>query len=129
MVVGVGIDMVEVERLKRALENPKSGRKFRDRVYTEKEIEYCEGKKRGKYESYAGRFAAKEATMKALGSGWGSRVTWLDIETLPALGGKPEVCLYHKTSEFARELGVQHLSVSITHTKNLAMAYVGDHYE
>ena len=129
MVVGVGIDMVEVERLKRALENPKSGRKFRDRVYTEKEIEYCEGKKRGKYESYAGRFAAKEATMKALGSGWGSRVTWLDIETLPALGGKPEVCLYHKTSEFARELGVQHLSVSITHTKNLAMAYVVAHKE
>ncbi|MEE9145256.1 MAG: holo-ACP synthase [Candidatus Binatia bacterium] len=129
MVVGVGIDMVEVERLKRALENPKSGRKFRDRVYTEKEIEYCEGKKRGKYESYAGRFAAKEATMKALGSGWGSRVTWLDIETLPALGGKPEVCLYHKTSEFARELGVQHLSVSITHTKNLAMACVVAHKE
>ncbi len=127
MVVGVGIDMVEVERLKRALGNPKSGRKFRDRVYTEKEIEYCEGKKRGKYESYAGRFAAKEATMKALGSGWGSRVTWLDIETLPAPGGKPEVCLYHKTSEFARELGVQHLSVSITHTKYLAMACVIAH--
>jgi len=129
MVVGVGIDMVEVERLKRALENPKSGRKFRDRVYTEKEIEYCEGKKRGKYESYAGRFAAKEATMKALGSGWGSRVTWLDIETLPTPGGKPEVFLYKKTSEFARELGVQHLSVSITHTKNLAMACVIAHKE
>lgn len=114
--------MVKVARIKRALGDRKIGRRFRDRVYTEKEIQYCEGKRRGKYESYAGRFAAKEAVMKALGRGWGSKVSWLDIEVLPAPGGKPQVCLRNKTSAFARELGVQRLSVSITHTRHYAMA-------
>ncbi|MFQ5904686.1 MAG: holo-ACP synthase [Candidatus Binatia bacterium] len=122
MVVGVGVDIVEVARIKRALGNRRIGRRFRDRVYTEKEIQYCEGKRRGKYESYAGRFAAKEAVMKALGKGWGSKVSWLDIEVLPAPGGKPQVYLRNKTSAFARELGVQRLSVSITHTRHYAMA-------
>ncbi|MEK7783459.1 MAG: holo-ACP synthase, partial [Candidatus Binatota bacterium] len=108
----------------RALEDAKVGRRFRDRVYTEKEIDYCEGKGRGKYESYAGRFAAKEAVMKALGRGWGSKVGWLDIEVLPTLGGKPEIYLRNKTSIYAQELGIQSFSLSIAHTKQLAVAYV-----
>lgn len=116
--------MVEVSRIKRALEDDKIGRRFRNRVYTEREIEYCEGKQRGKYESYAGRFAAKEAIMKALGKGWGSQVSWLDIEILPSLGGRPEVCLRNKTSELARALGMRQISLSITHTGHHAMAYV-----
>lgn len=124
MIVSVGVDLVEVARVQRTLENAKVGRRFRDRVYTEKEIEYCEGKGRGKYESYAGRFAAKEAVMKALGRGWGSKVGWLDIEVLSTLGGKPEVYLRNKTSIFARELGIQSFSLSIAHTKQLAVAYV-----
>ena len=124
MIVGVGIDMVEVERIMRALKDTRIGRRFRDRVYTEKEIEYCEGKQRGKYESYAGRFAAKEAVMKALGRGWGSKVGWLDIEVLSSPGGKPEVYLRNKTSIYAQELGIQSFSLSITHTKQLAMAFV-----
>ncbi len=122
MVIGVGVDMVEVARIRGALDNPKIGRRFRKRVYTEKEIEYCEMKRRGKYESYAGRFAAKEAVMKTLGRGWGSKVSWLDIEVLPAPGGKPEVYLRNKTSTFARKLGIQRLTVSITHTRRYAMA-------
>lgn len=124
MVVSVGIDMVEVVRIRRALENSRTGRRFRDRVYTEKEIQYCEKKRRGKYESYAGRFAAKEAVMKALGRGWGSKVSWLDIEVLSAPGGKPEVHLRNKTSSFARELTIRHLFLSITHTERYAMAYI-----
>lgn len=123
MVVGVGVDMVEVARIQRALEEPKTGRRFRERVYTEKEIQYCERRQR-KYESYAGRFAAKEAVMKALGRGWGSKVGWLDIEILPAPGGKPEIYLHDKTSSFAQKLGIQRFSLSITHTEQYAMAYV-----
>jgi len=124
MIISVGVDLVEVTRIQRALEDPKIGRRFCGRVYTEKEIEYCEGKGQGKYQSYAGRFAAKEAVMKALGRGWGSKVGWLDIEVRSTLGGKPEICLRNKTSAFAQELGIQSFSLSITHTKQLAMAYV-----
>lgn len=124
MIVSVGVDLIEVERVRRALQDAKIGRRFRDRVYTEKEIDYCEGKERAKYESYAGRFAAKEAVMKTLGRGWGSKVGWLDIEVLPSMGGKPEVYLRNKTSIYAQELGIQSFSVSIAHTRQLAMAYV-----
>src|SRR3990172_2297944 len=98
MIVSVGVDLIEVERVRRALEDAKIGQRFRRRVYTEKEIEYCEGKERGKYESYAGRFAAKEAVMKALGRGWGSKVSWLDIEVARAPSGKPEIVLHDKTA-------------------------------
>ncbi len=124
MIVSVGVDMVEVARIRRALEDGRIGERFRARVYTEKEIRYCERKRRGKYESYAGRFAAKEAVMKALGRGWGSKVSWLNIEVVPALGGRPEVVLHNHTSAFARKLGIQRLSLSITHTESHALAYV-----
>ena len=124
MIVGVGIDLIEVARVRRVLEGAKTGVRFRARVYTEKEIDYCEARGEGKYQSYAGRFAAKEAVMKALGRGWGSKVGWLDIEILPALGGQPKVSLRNKTSIYAQELGIHGFSVSITHTKALAMAYV-----
>jgi len=124
MIVSVGIDLIEVARIKRALEDQSIGQRFRDRVYTEKEIEYCEGKGGGKYQSYAARFAAKEAVMKSLGRGWGSKVSWLDIEVLSSHGGKPEIYLRNKTSIFAQELGIRSFALSITHTKQLAMAYV-----
>ena len=124
MIVNVGVDLIEVARIRRALEDRRIGERFQARVYTKKEIEYCEGKQRGKYESYAGRFAAKEAVMKALGRGWGAKVSWLDIEVLPSMGGKPEVYLRNKTSIYAQELGIQSFSLSITHTKQLAMACV-----
>jgi len=116
--------MIEVARIRRALEDRAIGRRFRARVYTKKEIDYCEGKERGKYESYAGRFAVKEAVMKALGRGWGSKVSWQEIEALPVPGGKPEIYLHNRTSAFARQLGIKHWSLSITHTESYAMAYV-----
>lgn len=122
MIVGVGIDLVEVARIRRALESSKTGLRLRNRVFTEKEIEYCEGKHQGKYQSYAGRFAAKEAVMKALGRGWGSKVAWLDIEILPGPGGKPEVRLSNKTSTLAGQLGITQWALSITHTDSYAMA-------
>jgi len=123
MILGVGVDLIEVARIQRALENPRIGQRVRQRVFTDGEVEYCERRKR-KYESYAGRFAAKEAVMKALGRGWGRKVGWLDIEVVLAVSGEPGISLHDKASSFARELGIEHFSLSITHTESYAIAYV-----
>jgi holo-[acyl-carrier protein] synthase len=82
------------------------------------------GKRRGRYESYAGRFAAKEAVMKALGRGWGAKVGWLDIEVARARSGKPEIVLHDKTARLADELGIRRWSLSITHTEQHGLAFV-----
>jgi holo-[acyl-carrier protein] synthase len=124
MIIGTGVDLAEVDRIRAALEDPRIGRRFRDRVFTEKEIAYCEKKRRGKYESYAGRFAAKEAVMKALGRGWGAKVRWLDIEVVRARSGKPDILLHDKTAELAAELGIRRWALSITHTKEHGLAYI-----
>jgi holo-[acyl-carrier protein] synthase len=124
MIIGVGVDLIEVERVKNALEDPRIGRRFRDRVFTEGEIQYCEKKLRTKYESYAGRFAAKEAVMKALGRGWGARVRWLDIEVARARSGKPDIILHEKTAGLANELGIRRWALSISHTAQHGVAYV-----
>lgn len=123
MILGVGVDLIEVTRIQRALENPRIGQRVRQRVFTVREIEYCEARKR-KYESYAGRFAAKEALMKALGRGWGRKIGWSDIEVVLAANGEPGITLHHKTSSYARELGIDYFSLSITHTANYAIAYL-----
>jgi holo-[acyl-carrier protein] synthase len=124
MIISTGIDLAEVDRIQAALEHPRSGRRFRDRVFTANEIAYCEKKRRGKYESYAGRFAAKEAVMKALGRGWGAKVRWLDIEVARARSGKPEILLHDKTAKLAEELGIRRWALSITHTKQHGLAFV-----
>ena len=115
--------MIEVARIERALEHPGIGGRFRRRVYTEGEVEYCEGRKR-KYESYAARFAAKEAVMKALGVGWGSKTGWLDIEVYSSGGGNPQIRLHNKASSYAGELGIRSFSLSISHTELYAIAYL-----
>src|SRR5512134_556582 len=124
MIVSVGVDLAEVERIRKALEDPRIGKRFRERVFTPKEIQYCEKKRRGKYESYAGRFAAKEAVMKALGRGWGAKVRWLDIEVARARSGKPDIVLHGKTAQFAAEKGIRRWALSITHTKAHGLAFV-----
>jgi holo-[acyl-carrier protein] synthase len=124
MIIGTGVDLAEVDRIQSALEHPRTGWRFRERVFTEKEIAYCEKKRRGKYESYAGRFAAKEAVMKALGRGWGAKVRWLDIEVARARSGKPDIVLHDKTAQFAATLGIRRWSLSITHTKQHGLAFV-----
>ncbi len=123
MILGVGVDLIEVARIQRALENPRIGQRVCQRVFTDAEVEYCEKRKR-KYESYAGRFAAKEAVMKALGRGWGRKVGWLDIEVVLAVSGEPGISLHDKASSFAHELGIEHFSLSITHTESYAIAYL-----
>ena len=124
MIIGTGVDLAEVDRIQAALEDPRIGQRFRDRVFTEKEIAYCEKKRRGKYESYAGRFAAKEAVMKALGRGWGAKVRWLDIEVVRTRSGKPDIALHDKTARLADQLGIRRWALSITHTKQHGLAYV-----
>jgi len=124
MIVSIGVDLAEVKRLQKALEDPRIGRRFRDRVFTPAEIQYCEKKRRGRYESYAGRFAAKESVMKALGRGWGAKVGWLDIEVARARSGKPEIILHDKAARLAEELGIRRWTLSITHTAEHGLAYV-----
>lgn len=124
MIVSVGVDLIEIERIQKALDNPQIGIRFRNRVFTEREIHYCETKQRGRYESYAGRFAAKEAVMKALGRGWGSKVTWLEIEVARARSGKPDIVLHGNTALFAQQLGIRRWALSITHTRDHGLAYV-----
>jgi len=124
MIISTGVDLAEVSRVQAALEDPRIGERFRARVFTANEIAYCEKKQRGKYESYAGRFAAKEAVMKALGRGWGAKVRWLDIEVVRARSGKPDIALHDKTARLAAELGIRRWALSITHTKEHGLAFV-----
>src|SRR5213593_870610 len=124
MIISAGVDLVEVERIQQALEDSRIGRRFRERVFTEKEILYCEKKRRGKYESYAARFAAKEAVMKALGRGWGQHVGWQDIEVVRRRGTRPEIVLHGKAREYAASLGILRFHLALTHTATLAQAQV-----
>ena len=117
MIVGLGVDLAEVSRLRAAIE--RRGQAFLRRVYTEREIAYCE-RFHNKFERYAGRFAAKEATMKALGTGWTHGVRWVDIEVARHASGKPTLALHGATLAIAEHLGVKNITVSITHSGDLA---------
>jgi holo-[acyl-carrier protein] synthase len=121
MIVGLGIDVEEVERVKGAIE--RQGERFLKRIYTPKEREYCEQFK-DKYERYAGRFAVKEAAMKALGTGWSRGVRWVDIEVVRQRGGRPTLQLSGEARLIAERLGVINIAVSITHTPKQAVAQV-----
>ena len=121
MIVGLGVDIAEVARVKAAIE--RHGKTFLRRVYTAREIEYCEGFK-NKFERYAGRFAAKEAAMKALGTGWSRGVRWVDVEVVRERGGRPTIALSGEAEKIAGRLGVKHIAVSITHTETQALAQV-----
>ncbi len=123
-IVGTGIDLIEVDRIERAIMRVQTGARFRARVFTAGEIAYCESRGRPRYQSYAGRFAAKEATMKALGTGWNRNAGWGDIEVVRARGQAPTIKLSGKAAEFARKRGITRFHLSITHTITTAMAHV-----
>src|ERR1700676_4500826 len=120
-ILGTGIDMIEGERVERALTRPRTGERFRDRVFTDGEVAYCESRGRPRYQSYAARFAAKEATMKALGTGWNRNVGWVEIEVVRQRGHAPTIRLSGKAAEFARNRGITAFHLSITHTETTAM--------
>ena len=121
MIVGTGIDIAEVDRIANSIE--RFGRRFVERIFTAEEIRYCESKA-NKAERYAGRFAAKEAAMKAIGTGWNHGVTWRDVEVQRAPGSRPTIVFHNKAGEFFRKLGAVRAHLSITHTKDSAMAQV-----
>ena len=121
MIVGLGLDITEVDRIQAAIE--RHGRAFLQRIYTPSEIAYCE-KHRNRAERFAGRFAAKEAAMKALGTGWSHGVRWVDIEVVREPSGKPTLKLSGRTQEIAGRLGVKTISLTITHSGNAALAQV-----
>ncbi len=121
---GTGVDLAEVRRVRAAIENPRTGTRFVARVFTAGERRYAESRGRARYESFAARFAAKEATMKALGVGWGARASWLEIEVVRPASGRPELVLTGKAAATAAELGIARLHLALTHTAELALAQV-----
>ncbi len=121
MIVGTGVDLCEVDRMRQAIE--RHGKRFVDRVFTERESAYAE-RKANRYERYAARFAAKEAGMKALGTGWRGGLGWRDLEVTNLPSGRPTLALHGKAAEFAEKLGVRNISLSLTHTTEQAMAMV-----
>jgi len=121
MIVGTGIDIAEVPRIRRSIE--RFGDRFLQRVYTAGEIQYCDAKA-NRAERYAARFAAKEAAMKALGTGWNHGVRWRDCEVVRMPGGRPSLSFHGRAAEFAAQLGVRNAALSLSHTEEQAIAQV-----
>ena len=119
MKITCGTDIIEIERVKESIENV--GTKFIERVYTEKEIEYCQSRKRQKYQHYAGRFAAKEAAFKAISKILDDKysVCWKDFETINDGQGRPSIILHNINTE-----KIESIDVSISHCKEYAIANV-----
>lgn len=121
MIVGTGIDLVEIERIQRSVE--RFGQRFLNRLYTPAEQGYCL-RKRKSVESLAARFAAKEAGAKALGTGISRGVNWLEIEVGREPGGRPTLRFHGRAAQMAERLGVTRAALSLTHTGSLAQASV-----
>jgi holo-[acyl-carrier protein] synthase len=121
MIIAIGIDLVDIARIEQVFK--RRGDRFRVRVFTDGEISYCE-RRGSKLASYAARFAAKEAVMKALGTGWSEGVGWREIEVVSGPGGAPAIQLHGRALERMREMGATRAHVSLTHSGNLAIAQV-----
>jgi holo-[acyl-carrier protein] synthase len=121
MIVGSGIDIAEVPRIAEVIQ--RHGQRFLHRVFTEGEIAYCDSKA-NRIERYAARFAAKEAGMKALGTGWNHGVRWRDVEVCRQPGGRPTLTFHGRAAEFAAKLGTKNVALSLSHTAEQAIAQV-----
>ncbi|MCC7155714.1 MAG: holo-[acyl-carrier-protein] synthase [Bryobacterales bacterium] len=121
MILGNGIDLAEVERIKNSIE--RFGDRFIERVYTPRERAYVE-RKANRYERYAARFAAKEAGMKAIGTGWRGGIRWHDFEVTNLASGRPTLTLHGIAEQVAARMGVKSISLSLTHTAQYGMAFV-----
>jgi holo-[acyl-carrier protein] synthase len=121
MIAGIGIDLVEIERLRKVLQ--RQGPRLLDRVFTEQEQQYCSAH-RDPVPSYAARFAAKEALFKALGTGWSRGVRWVDAEVLRRRGQAPRLQLHGRAASLSAEMGVQAIHLSLSHSETAATAFV-----
>jgi holo-[acyl-carrier protein] synthase len=119
-IVGIGTDIIECPRIGKMIEQ--HGELFLRRVYTEREIRYCQAKKHA-IEHFAGRWAAKEAILKALGTGWSRGICWTDLEVRNALSGAPEVLVRGGAKDAAIERGIGEILISISHCRTYATAY------
>lgn len=120
MIAGVGIDIIEVDRIATRIEKENG---FRELVFSKKEIDYCEGKT-NKFEHYAARFAAKEAFFKAIGTGWIEGSFFNEIEITNDNSGKPELALLNTTEKALESLGIYKIWVTLSHVKTMATAVV-----
>ena len=118
-IIAHGIDLVDFSRIERMAK--RHGKRFISRVFTKAEQQYAE-KNRNKIEKLAGRFAAKEAVLKLLGTGWRGKIAWTDIEVKNNPSGQPEVFLSGEVKKIAQKTGIKQISISITHTANFAIA-------
>ncbi|MHC4103852.1 MAG: holo-ACP synthase [Planctomycetota bacterium] len=118
-IVAHGIDLVDCPRIEAMIE--RHGERFIQRVFTATEQAYAEANK-NEIEKLAGRFAAKEAVLKLMGTGWRGKIAWTDVEIINNSSGQPEVTLGGEVEKIAGKLGIKHISVSITHTANFAIA-------
>jgi holo-[acyl-carrier protein] synthase len=121
MIVGTGVDLTEVHRIAETIQ--RYGDRFLNRVFTPEEIRYCQSK-RNFAERFAGRFAAKEAAMKAIGTGVSRGVTWTSVEVARQPQGRPTIVFSGMAQEIANQLGVRRVSLSLSHTADLAIAHV-----
>ena len=120
MVVGLGVDIVEVDRIRKALENQP---KMVERVFTEEEAEYC-GARKNRYQHFAGRFAAKEAALKALATGLAQGIRWRDVEVSAEPSGQPHIHFHRKAAEVFESLHTGSALLTITHAEAYAVAVV-----
>jgi holo-[acyl-carrier protein] synthase len=120
-IVGTGVDLAEVDRIEHSLQT--YGARFQERIFTPGEIAYCERFK-NRAERYAARFAAKEAGMKALGTGWRNGIRWVDLEVVRQPGGRPTLLFFGAAARIAERMGVRHVALSLTHTAQQALAQV-----
>jgi holo-[acyl-carrier protein] synthase len=120
-IVGTGVDLAEVDRIEQSLKT--FGARFQRRIFTPGEIAYCE-RYRNRAERYAARFAAKEAGMKALGTGWRNGIRWVDLEVVRKPGGRPTLVFSGVAGKIAERMGVRHIALSLTHTAQIAFAQV-----
>jgi holo-[acyl-carrier protein] synthase len=120
-IVGTGIDLIEVPRIAASIE--RFGERFLRRIFTHDEIRYCQSKQNA-VERFAARFAAKEAAMKAIGTGWRGGVTWHDVEVRRQSGGRPVIVFTGRAGEYAQGLGMKRASLSLSHTAEHAIAEV-----
>ena len=121
-IVALGLDLTEIERVAETEE--RRGERFLARIFTPEEREYCERRAARRHVHYAGRFAVKEAVMKALGTGWARGVRWIDIEVLRRPGAAPELLLHGASADLAARRGIDRWHVTITHDGGIAAAVV-----
>jgi holo-[acyl-carrier protein] synthase len=118
VIFGIGTDIIEIKRMKKMVAR---GRLYLETIFTKNEIDYCEAKAR-KFEHFAVRFAAKEAVLKAMGTGWRGGLAFSDIEIMHEESGKPKVFVRGEVSKFFDQYRIRQTSISLSHTREIAIA-------